>query len=77
MSARTRYLGGGCIGGLRLPLCQVAAGCCDHPVAAPNPSGVKWLILPQKLPKVSKLRGVHRLGRPQNGPRKGPWLAWA
>jgi hypothetical protein len=28
MSARTRYLGGGCIGGLRLPLCQVAGRGC-------------------------------------------------
>jgi hypothetical protein len=27
MSARTRYPTDGCIGGLRLPLCQVAAGC--------------------------------------------------
>ena len=39
MSARTRYLGGGCIGGLRLPLCQVAGSGLHPRLAAPTRGG--------------------------------------
>jgi hypothetical protein len=68
MSARTRYPSDGCIGGLRLPLCQVAGGGYEPSSAAPNPYGVKWLILPQKTLKV-----LPKMGYPQG--YKAPELA--